>query len=109
MTSDVGRGAAFGDIDNDGDVDVLVANNNGRMRLLVHNRNQGSGVRDQGSRGVAHTDGNRWLGVRAVGASGRDMLGTMVGVVLSDGAVRWRRVRSAGSYRAADDSPCVVG
>src|SRR6202030_2908553 len=34
--SEVGRGAAFGDIDNDGDVDVLVANNNGRVRLLIN-------------------------------------------------------------------------
>ena len=28
--SEVGRGAAFGDVDNDGDIDVLIANNNGR-------------------------------------------------------------------------------
>jgi len=92
-TSEVGRGAAFGDIDNDGDVDVIVANNNGRMRLLLNN----------------HAAGNRWLGVRAVGASGRDMLGTMVGVVLSDGSVRWRRVRSDGSYGSANDPRLVFG
>ena len=61
--SEVGRGAAFGDVDNDGDVDVVVANNNGRLRLLLNN----------------HTAGNHWLGVRAVGDSGRDMLGAMVG------------------------------
>ena len=93
MASEVGRGAAFGDIDNDGDVDVVVANNNGRMRLLLNN----------------HAAGNHWLGVRAVGASGRDMLGTMVGVVLSDGSVRWRRVRSDGSYGSANDPRAVFG
>ena len=32
----VGRGTAFGDIDNDGDIDVLVANNNGPARLLLN-------------------------------------------------------------------------
>ena len=90
---DVGRGAAFGDIDNDGDVDVVVANNNGRMHLLLNN----------------HTDGNRWLGVRAVGGSKRDMLGAMVGVVLSDGSVRRRRVRSDGSYGSANDPRIVFG
>jgi enediyne biosynthesis protein E4 len=91
--SEVGRGAAFGDIDNDGDVDVVVANNNGRMRLLMNNQ----------------TAGNRWLGVRAVGASGRDMLGAMVGVVLSDGSVRWRRIRADGSYGSANDPRVVFG
>jgi len=91
--SEVGRGAAFGDIDNDGDVDVVVANNNGRMRLLMNNQ----------------TAGNHWLGVRAVGASGRDMLGAMVGVVLSDGSVRWRRVRADGSYGSANDPRVVFG
>jgi hypothetical protein len=33
---EVGRGAAFGDVDNDGDVDVLVSNNNGPVRLLIN-------------------------------------------------------------------------
>src|SRR5207247_7716151 len=34
--SDVSRGAAFGDIDNDGDIDVIIANNSGPVRLLVN-------------------------------------------------------------------------
>lgn len=33
---EVTRGAAFGDIDNDGDVDVLVTNNNGPARVLLN-------------------------------------------------------------------------
>ena len=48
--SDVGRGAAFGDVDNDGDVDVVVNNNNGRARLLINN------VGNQ----------NHWIGLRLV-------------------------------------------
>jgi len=92
-SSEVGRGAAFGDVDNDGDVDVVVANNNGRMRLLLNTQ----------------SSGNHWLGVRAVGDSGRDMLGAMVGLVLSDGSVRWRRVRADGSYASANDPRLVFG
>ncbi len=50
--SEAGRGAAFGDVDNDGDVDVLVGNDAGPVRLLVNNV------------------GNRqhWIGLRLVGA-----------------------------------------
>ncbi|HEY8536156.1 MAG TPA: VCBS repeat-containing protein, partial [Vicinamibacterales bacterium] len=33
---EVGRGAAFGDVDNDGDVDILVTNNDGPVRLLLN-------------------------------------------------------------------------
>ena len=90
---EVGRGAAFGDVDNDGDVDVVVANNNGPTRLLLN----------------THATGNNWLGIRAVGGSGRDMLGAMAGLVLSDGSVRWRRVRADGSYGSANDPRIVFG
>ncbi len=64
--SESGRGAAFGDIDNDGDVDVLVGNAAGRVRLLINQI------------------GNRhhWIGLRLVGRQGtNDMLGARVEIV----------------------------
>ena len=92
--SAVGRGAAFGDVDNDGDVDVLVGNENGRSRLLIN---------QVGSR-------NHWLGLRLVGKqAGRDMLGARVEVVRNDGATLWRRARADGSYGSANDPRVHVG
>jgi enediyne biosynthesis protein E4 len=90
--SEVGRGAAFGDIDNDGDVDVLVGNNNGPVRLLV---NQTAG-------------GNHWLGLRLVGASGRDQVDARARIT-TGGAVRHRRARADGSYGSANDPRVHVG
>ena len=91
--SEVGRGAAFGDIDNDGDIDVLVANNNGTPRLLVN---------DVGTR-------NHWIGLRVVGKeSKRDMLGARVAIV-REGSAIWRRARSDGSYASANDPRVLVG
>ena len=92
--SEVGRGAAFGDIDNDGDTDVLVANNDGKPRLLINN---------VGNR-------NHWLGLRLVGKqTPRDMLGARVGVVRDNGSTLWRRARSDGSYASANDPRVLVG
>ena len=98
--SEVSRGAAFGDVDNDGDMDVLVGNNTGPVRLLVN------------------TIGNRrhWVGLRLVGSMdgsaaghGRDMLGARVAVVRDGEPTRWRRVRSDGSYASANDPRVLVG
>lgn len=90
----VGRGAAFGDVDNDGDVDAVVANDNGPLRLLVN---------DLGNR-------NHWIGLRLVGGpGGRDMLGARVSVVRKDGLRLWRRARADGSYGSANDPRIVVG
>ena len=92
--SEVSRGAAFGDVDNDGDVDVLVANNDGRARLLIN---------EVGNR-------NRWIGLRLVGGPGRrDMPGARVGVFRDDGPPLWRRARADGSYASANDSRVLVG
>ena len=90
--SEVSRGAAFGDVDNDGDIDVVIANNNGPARLIVN---------EVGSR-------SHWIGVRVINGK-RDMLGARVGVVRSDGVTLWRRARTDGSYASASDPRVVVG
>ncbi len=85
--SEVSRAAAFGDIDNDGDVDVLLTQNNGPVRLLL---NQGAPP--------------AWIGVRAVaGNPARDQPGARIALLLDGQQPRWRRVRIAGSYCAAND------
>jgi hypothetical protein len=95
----VGRGAAFGDIDNDGDIDVVVANDAGRAELLIN---------QVGTR-------NHWLGLRlAGGEKPRDMLGARIAILRSkpgDGvpATLWRRARADGSYASANDPRVLVG
>ena len=92
--SEVSRGAAVGDLDNDGDLDALVTNNNGRARLLINH---------VGNR-------NRWLGLRLVGGDPpRDMLGARVGVFRRDGPPLWRQSRTDGSYASARDPRVLVG
>ena len=84
----VGRGAMFGDVDNDGDVDVLVTNNAGPVRLLL---NETGALR-------------HWLQVRLQGAAdNRQGLGARVGVQRDDGTTVWRHARTDGSYLSASD------
>jgi len=90
---EVSRGATVGDVDNDGDADVLVTNNNGPARLLLNQ------VGNQ----------NHWLGLRLVGKSGRDMLGALVEVVVTENSVLRRRVRTDGSYLSGNDPRVLVG
>jgi len=93
-TSEVGRGAAFGDVDNDGDIDVVVANNNGPIRLLIN------------TRGHRH----RWVGLRLTNRqTRRDMVGALVAATRDDGTVLWRRARADGSYASANDPRVLVG
>ena len=91
---EVSRGAAFGDIDNDGDTDVLITNNSGSPRLLIN---------QVGNR-------NHWIGLRMVdSAKKRDMIGTWVGVFRSKRPTLWRRVRTSASYCSTNDPRVLVG
>jgi hypothetical protein len=92
--SEVSRGAAFGDVDNDGDTDVLMANANGPARLLLN---------QIGAR-------RRWLGLRLLDpATRRDAVGARVAVVRPDGTTLWRRARADGSFASANDPRVLVG
>jgi len=90
---EVSRGLAFGDIDNDGDIDVLVVNNNGAVRMLVNN--------------LGHA--RHWLGLRLLGKSNRDMVGTRVALFRPNLPTLWRRARSDGSYASANDPRVLFG
>jgi hypothetical protein len=87
MLPRVSRGAAFGDIDNDGDIDVVINNLDGKPTVL---RNEG------GNR-------NHWVSIRLKG-QGRnpDALGARVKVVSGE-LVQWDEVRSGGSYISSSD------
>ena len=89
-----GRGAAFGDIDNDGDVDVVVSSVGQRALVL---RNDGGNLRN-------------WLGIRTVGRkSNRDGIGCRVKVVSASGLTQYFTVNTAAGYLSASDKRLLVG
>ena len=86
--SEVSRGLAAGDVDNDGDIDLLINNNNGPARLLRSDL-------------VAK---NNWVLLRVIDAvTGRDAIGASLRFVLDDGRTLSRYVTTDGSYCSASD------
>jgi enediyne biosynthesis protein E4 len=85
---DVSRGAAFGDIDNDGDIDIVVANNAGPVRLLL---NQAAGDHHWLLLGLEDETGNRFG------------MGARVGLERPGRPTLWRRAKTDGSYLSASD------
>jgi len=90
--SEVGRGLAVGDLDNDGAMDFVVSNNNGRLRVF-QNR-------------VGATA--NWLGLRLMTGK-RDAYGAKVELRRKNAPPLWRRVRADGSYLSANDARVLIG
>jgi enediyne biosynthesis protein E4 len=87
------RGMAIGDFNNDGAVDVLVANNDGQPLLL----------KNQAARG------NHWLGVKLVGRKANpDAIGAKVTWQAGD-LIRSRLKVGGGSYLSSHDPRMVLG
>ena len=83
----VSRGAAFGDYDNDGDIDIFLNNSNQPAILL---RNDGG-------------DSNHWLTIQPIGTqSNTSGIGTKVIVKIGDLSL-YKEVRSGASYLSQSD------
>jgi hypothetical protein len=90
----VARGTAYGDYDNDGDLDILITVNNGPARLF---RNDG------GNR-------NKMLRVRTIGAhSNHDGIGARVEVSVRGRQKIWQIVKSGSSYLSQSELPLTFG
>lgn len=90
---EVSRSAAFGDLDNDGDPDIVLTNNAGPTRVYENQVGQNS----------------TWVGLKLVNSVGRDDLGAKIQIVFTDGSSLWRRCRTDGSYASSNDSRVLFG
>lgn len=86
------RAAAFGDIDNDGDIDIIVVNRDAPVYVM---------------RNVVG-DRNNWIMLRVVDASGRDAIGAAVQISVGGRRIV-RAVSTAYSYLASNDPRVHVG
>jgi hypothetical protein len=87
-----GRGVAFGDLDNDGKIDMVVSHMNEPV-VLLHNEAPPRG---------------HWLGVELAGKGHRDVVGAKL--TLEAGGQKWTRfAQGGGSYLSSSDRRHVFG
>lgn len=90
----IGRGAAYADIDNDGDLDVLITTNQGPAYLYRNDQ----------------LSGNKSLRLRLIGTkSNRSAIGANVKVFYGDGRIASRNVKSGSSYLSQSELPVTFG
>src|SRR5271163_5122119 len=90
----VARGIAYADVDNDGDLDLVITANNGPARLLRNDK----------------ANQNDVLRLKLIGTkSNRDAIGAKVTVTTNSGAVLSRMVKGGSSYLSQSELPLTFG
>jgi hypothetical protein len=82
------RGCAFGDLNNDGKIDVVVSAIGSPAELLYN----------------TSTGANHWILIKTVGVkSNRDGIGTRIKLTAGSGLVQYNHITTAGSYASSND------
>ncbi len=88
------RGCAFGDLNNDGKIDIVVSSIGGPAELLYN----------------TSESANHWLLIQAIGVkSNRDGIGTQIKLTSASGVVQYNQVTTAGSYASSSDKRVHFG
>lgn len=87
------RGAIRVDLDNDGDLDIVVSNNNDRPQLYVNK------VEEK----------NSWIGFILKNKENKPVTGSKVKLIHHDGTQLIKHVKSDGSYASANDPRIIFG
>jgi enediyne biosynthesis protein E4 len=88
------RGAAFGDMDNDGRIDVVVSVLNGAAKIF-HNVSENK---------------NHWILLKLIGTKSNRMgIGAQIRLTAQDGSVQWNESTTAVGYASSSDSRVHFG